>query len=270
MDQATVAILTSMLLAGLAGSLHCVGMCGPILLGFSQTFSQGGKRTSLVMDFAGYHAGRIWTYMLMGFAAGLLGEQMRHGSAAMGWQQGIGIALAAAVALSGVAMLGVIPGFKLEHAAQCGVKRFGALPWFRNLIHGQGVWPRVMLGVIMGFLPCGLVWAMLVVSASMPSPWHGALGMMVFGIGTLPSLSAVIGAAKLLNRKLSPKWRAQGGRLAAVMLILTGGWMVTRSMMSHEHCAEGATSGTMSPCCEHGAAPGGSGDGPSAAPLNSR
>lgn len=244
-DPATWTIYLSLLAAGLAGSLHCVGMCGPILLGFSQVFEQGGT-SSLRRDFACYHAGRIWMYATLGFAAGLLGTGLRHGSAVLGWQRWAAVAISALVVLAGVGLLGLIPGLKVEQAVSCGVKRFGKHPWFASLLHGRGAMPRLLLGATMGLLPCGLVYAMLVVVAALPSPWHAALGMIVFGLGTLPSLTAVIGTSSWLRSKMDhTRWttwiRSQGSRIAAVMLILTGAWMMARTLMPHEHGDHTAT-----------------------------
>jgi sulfite exporter TauE/SafE len=215
-------------------------MCGPILLGFSQVFQQDGVKRSLRRDFACYHAGRIWTYAVLGFIAGLLGSSLRHGSAALGWQQWAAVILSGAVVLTGVALLGLVPGFKVEQAVSCGVKRFGKQAWFSALMHGRGAAPRLLLGAVMGLLPCGLVYAMLVIVAALPTPWHAALGMIVFGFGTLPSLSLVIGTSSLLQvglgRSRSGTWlRGHGTHMAAVMLILTGGWMMARTLLPHRH-----------------------------------
>lgn len=239
-DAATWTIFASLLTAGLAGSLHCVGMCGPILIGFSQVFERDGGKRALWRDFACYHAGRIWTYAMLGFVAGLLGSSLRHGSAVLGWQHWMAVAVSAVVVISGIALLGIIPGLKLEQAVSCGVKRFGEQAWFKALLHGQGATPRLLLGALMGLLPCGLVYAMLVVVATLPSPWLAAVGMIIFGIGTLPSLSVVIGAAAVVRSQANkPRWsawiRGQGTRFAAVLLILTGAWMMARTLMPHDH-----------------------------------
>jgi len=109
-------IYSGLFVTGLLSSLHCIGMCGPILVGFSQAF----KRASLTIegractagaawDLAWYHAGRIWTYAVLGFIAGLLGQTMHHGSAWMGWQRAAGISIALGVIVSGIFLLGMIP-----------------------------------------------------------------------------------------------------------------------------------------------------------------
>lgn len=233
-DTSIMAIYGGLLLAGLVSSLHCIGMCGPLLVGFSQVFErqQGGGGRGVAMDFAWYHAGRIWTYALLGFAAGVVGAGVRHGSAVMGWHQAAGIGIGIVVILSGVALLGVVPGLKIEALIDgCALQRWRRFDWFRALLAGRGALPRLLLGVVMGFLPCGLVYAMLAVVAALPTPWQAAGGMIVFGIGTLPSLTAVLAASHLMPAK----WRAHGTKLAAVIVMLTGAWMIARTVLPHDH-----------------------------------
>lgn len=231
-----------LLVMALAGSLHCVGMCGPILVGFSQAFERAkltvaGKpvarrwRTA-AWEMTCYHAGRIWTYALLGLLAGWLGEGIRHGSDLMGWHRAAGVTISGAIILSGVMLLGVVPGVKLDALLSgCAFGKWGAARWFQMLLASRGMAPRLLLGAIMGFLPCGFVYGMLVVVATLPTPWHAALGMVVFGIGTLPALTAVLVTTRLVPVRL----RANGTRLVAVILVLLGAWMMTRSLWVHDH-----------------------------------
>jgi sulfite exporter TauE/SafE len=232
----------SLLLAGLAGSLHCIGMCGPIVVGFSQAAGAGGlTRRAMLQDFLGYHAGRIWTYAILGFLAGLAGMQLRAGSTWAGVQQGVSIGIGTAVIVAGIVLTGVIPGLGTRRL-ECGVKKLAGARWLGALIRQPGLAPRLLLGAIMGFLPCGLIYAMLVIVAAMPTPAHSAAGMAVFGLGTVPSLTAALGAGRLVqlggrNLPWLTRLRAHGARLAAVVIILTGAWMIARAAMPHEHCA---------------------------------
>ncbi len=261
--EPTIATFAALLVAGLTGSLHCIGMCGPILIGFSQALrgkAETGAATasiamaqsidmtpaavvagpiavataptasrSLAGDFLWYHLGRIWTYGLLGAVAGFVGTGVREGSAWLGWQQSAGIVMGVVTVLTGVVLLGVVPGFHLDRIASgCAFKRFKGAGWFQSLLRTKGAAPRLLLGAIMGLLPCGLVYAMLIVVAALPTPWHSALGMMIFGIGTVPALSAVLAA----SRMLPAKWRAHGTRLAALLVVIAGVWMTARSWMT--------------------------------------
>ncbi len=238
MDQS--ALFGSLFLTGLAGSLHCIGMCGPILLAFSQALSAGGARPGFWRpDFFYYHAGRLWTYGLLGFLAGWAGFELREGSAYLGWQQVFSVVLAGLVIVSGVAALGVIPGLRLDLSLPgCGMADTRAgrpQGWLSTLLREPRHVARLLLGAVMGFLPCGLVYAMLLVVASLPSPLHSALGMVCFGAGTLPALTAVV-----LGSRAAPRWlRAHGTRIAAVLLIVMGLFMLARALLvspsAHAH-----------------------------------
>lgn len=229
--------LISMFVAGLAGSLHCVGMCGPILVGFSQVFGAAeltvegrprSTRPSLALDFAAYHVGRIWTYAMLGLLAGTLGAEARDAASYLGWQRTVGIAVGVVIVLTGVVMLAP-PGLLSSRLwSKCASQSFAGRRWFDALVQSRGVTARLLLGVIMGLLPCGLVYAMLVLAAAMHDPLLGALGMIAFGIATVPSLTAVLLTVRFLPARL----RVHGTRLAAVLIIATGAWMTTRAVMS--------------------------------------
>ncbi len=79
----------------------------------------------------------------------------------------------------------------------------------------------------MGLLPCGLVYGALLIAVGAQSPVYSAIGMIAFGIGTIPALSAVLIGSHLIP----PRWRAHGSRMAGVVVMLTGVWMVWRSAM---------------------------------------
>ncbi len=240
-EAGTVALLGSMLVAGLASSLHCVGMCGPLLIGFTRALgvSQGrgaprraGSRAfaSLRLDLVSYHAGRLWTYAVLGFLAGWLGGTFRTTLHAQGWHRAVAIGMAMLVLLAGVALLG---GFargavRLERLG-CGfvTQQRGASSPLSPLLGHPSAAARLLLGALMGLIPCGLVYAMLAVVAAFPTPLHAALGMLAFGVGTLPVLSAVLVGARFLPRGLV----VQGNRTVALSLILVGLWMMARVWM---------------------------------------
>lgn len=256
-DLAIWTTFGGLLLTGLAGSLHCIGMCGPILAGFSQVFSRdravltvggrevggasammaagdkpGGALThdhqfSLAWDFTWYHVGRLWTYGFLGFLAGLLGLGLRQGSALAGYQHVAGMVIGGLVIVTGLILLGAIPGLRVDGViGGCG-QVIGRFRWLASLQRERGVMARLLLGVVMGFLPCGLVYAALAVAVAMPTPVHAAAGMVVFGIGTLPSLTAVL----MTSHLLPTSWRAHGTRIASVFIIATGLWMGLRGYL---------------------------------------
>lgn len=239
----TLAVYGGLFLAGLASSLHCIGMCGPILVGFSQAFEKvsltvngQGRASRMSWDLLWYHVGRIWTYGALGFIVGLLGKTLQEGSAWIGWQYATGLVMSTAVILSGVALVGIIPGLNIDRfLAGCAISRWQTMPWLHSLVRSQGAMPRLLLGAVMGLLPCGLIYAMLAVVAGLAGPWRGAMGMVSFGLGTLPSLWAAVWMSHFIPQKL----RAHGTTVTAVMVIVAGVWMMGRTILPHSHGAHG-------------------------------
>lgn len=230
-DPTTLTTYIALLLAALAGSLHCVGMCGPILLAFSGAMkpaSATGKTAhsfAIARSFFAYHLGRIWTYSMLGLLAGYVGCCLRHTTSLVQWQRAVGISAGVLVVFVGLALLGVIPGIRLDKSNACGLKKVWSLPMLRALLKHHSFTSRLLLGALMGLLPCGLVYAMLAIVAALPTPMHAALGMTIFGIGTIPSLTAVLVTSHLIPAS----FRTTGTRLAALTVILTGLWMAIRS-----------------------------------------
>ncbi len=220
------AMLASLFLTGLAGSLHCVGMCGPLLIGFSRALgaSTGGRDG---WSFLYYHAGRLWTYALLGLLVGWASAEMRLGAIDLGWQRPLAIGVSVLVIGFGATALGLIPGLRLDLSSPGACNQPSRRwPWLATLIHEPRPSARLLLGAVMGLLPCGLVYAALLVAASLPNPLICSLGMLCFGMGTLPALSAVV----LGGRLLPPQFRGKGARLAAAMLIGIGLFMLARSL----------------------------------------
>lgn len=233
------AIYLSLFLTGLAGSLHCVGMCGPILLGFSRALGRHGRSG---LEFFYYHGGRLWTYGLLGLLAGWAGSGLRQEAIQLGWQRPLAVLLSLLVMVSGAAALGWIPGlrFELSSPGAClgGARRW---PWLTALLRQPTPSARLLLGAAMGLLPCGLVYAALVVAATLPSPAHSAAAMLCFGAGTLPALSALV-----LGGRLVPlKWRRDGTRVTAAVLVVVGLFMLGRALgIPSARAAEGSDLGS--------------------------
>lgn len=204
-------LLTGFLM-GLLGSLHCAGMCAPIVLALPLV---GTKPWQRALGIALYHGGRISTYALLGALVGSLG----YGATLSGWQQGLSIVM-------GVLILVVLmlPA-SVKH--RVGLSRL--LQPVRNAMNR--LWSRAsystlgLIGMLNGALPCGLVYAALAGSLTTFSVWMGALYMVAFGLGTVPMLLA----AQWVGRRISAQARHRIQRAIpvlvgcmAVLLILRG------------------------------------------------
>ncbi len=195
---------------GLAGSTHCVLMCGGVVGVLCAGTPTGPGARALPYALA-YNAGRIGSYTFAGLLAGGLGAVAQGLWPVAGAQLALK-ALAGALMLgAGLYLAGVWPLFAR-------IERLGAPVWAKIRPVAQSLLPvrspreAMALGVLWGWLPCGLVYAALSLALSAGSAADGAFTMMAFGLGTLPMLlamSAAAGALSSLARR-APVRRAVG------------------------------------------------------------
>ena len=202
---------------GLAGSLHCIGMCGPIAVALPMGEV---SRIRLLAGRVAYNAGRILTYALLGLGAGLVGQAVR----VSGYQQALSITLGGLILLA-VVLPGkfgaILMGSKMHARLFEPVHRL----WGR-LFNQQSMSALVAIGLFNGFLPCGLVYAALAGAATGGAPLAGAPYMAVFGLGTLPVMLAV----SLLGRWLGAGLRMRLRRLIPVGAVILGLLFVMRGL----------------------------------------
>lgn len=223
----------AMFLAGLLGGItHCVGMCGPFVLGqtTARLASVPAPRMNEFHRVAGaallpYHAGRATTYALLGMlSASTVGLVVRI--AGYGWVAGTLLAIAvAALAIGGLWRLRTVKGG--SHGGWVG--RIGALGVVAHLASAPMGWRGYGLGVLLGFIPCGLVYGALAAAAATADPLQGARAMAAFALGTAPAL---IGLGWL--GQLAPAaWRGRLARVAPAMLLVNAGmaaWFAWRAL----------------------------------------
>jgi sulfite exporter TauE/SafE len=214
--------LTLAFVTGLISSFgHCLGMCGGIVAIYSARQpvlrAAPGSRPSLLVRLgalAPVHGGRIMTYMFLGALIGLAGSLFDQVSGWVGWQGVFSVLVGLAMVAIALSLMGVLPPLEVVLARVRG----GAspMPQMRSLLGGQSLLAKWGLGVLWGFLPCGLVFAMLVVAARAQTPVGGALTMLAFGLGTVPTLLGFGLAANLV----SPQLRGRLQVLAAVLILV--------------------------------------------------
>jgi len=200
----------SAFLMGFLGSFHCIGMCGPIVFALPD---QG------VLYKLTYNVGRTVTYTILGALIGFVGE----GFAVVGMQQALSIGI-------GVIMLIIVVFTKYKHfdlptgglinKLYLLVKRV-----LGPLLKSNSMFSPVLIGILNGFLPCGLVYAALFAALSMGSIINSAVYMLLFGLGTIPIMLGlgifsgfITPALRTKLNKTVPYFLA----VVAVILILRG------------------------------------------------
>jgi uncharacterized protein len=212
-------------LAGLAGSPHCLGMCGGIVaaIALNARDTAPGARRFILLS---YNLGRISTYTLLGAIAGLLGASLDVLSMKMAanW---VFVAANLFVVLVGLASLVQLSSLSLFSLESSGGRFFaGILRWAVS----DARYPRIfILGMALGFLPCGLVYAPLIAAATTGKPLAGGAIMAALGLGTLPILFFFGSASAALSARLRGSLLRLVGLFVA-LIGLTGLWRVLGKM----------------------------------------
>ena len=219
-------------LVGLLGSTHCIGMCGGIVgaltLGLDSPVRKSPWR--LPAFLLAYNSGRILSYTIAGGITGFLGGQLVR----LEW--GIDFPLGGIIAGLFMIALGLyLTGWWrvltiLEKSGAHLWKRIE--PLGRRLLPVNSLLQAFALGMLWGWLPCGLVYAALAWSLTTADAGHGALLMLGFGLGTLPMLLLMGGAAEQLNRFVrSPQVR----KIAGLIIIGLGIYMLWAAFQGGAH-----------------------------------
>lgn len=205
-----------LVVSGLLGSAHCLGMCGPFAVAIGAATPSWRRNLSRQVC---YSAGRIFTYAALGAAAGFLG--LRIAATCAVW---VNVPAVLAIAAGGVLMVqglfaaGVLPTRGVAAAACPGAAGV------RSLLAARGMTEAFLAGLFTGFLPCGLLYGMLALAASTHGIGTGLGTMIAFGLGTVPAMVA----AGLGGSILGVAARRQLHAVAAWCLVLTGAVSIAR------------------------------------------
>lgn len=210
-------MLLSAIILGLMGSIHCVGMCGPIAFMLPVDRSNNLKKFGQIFM---YHFGRLMAYGIIGLVFGLLGK----GLYIFGMQQKLSIAI-------GVLMIVVVlipyrtftkynlskPIYKLVSKVK---NRLG------RELKKKSPDTFLTIGFLNGFLPCGLVYMALFGAIAMGSAAQGSLYMILFGAGTIPLITTAIYFSGVLKGNL----RQKVTKLIPVFIVIVGVLFILRGL----------------------------------------
>ena len=181
--------LTSAFLLGFFSTMHCIGMCGGIIgaLSLSLPVEIRNNKAKLFTFVLSYNIGRLISYSIAGLIAGAVGTSVLQST---GFDQGhailriIGVSMMIAI---GLYLTGWLP--QLASVEKIGIPVWRHIePIGRKLVPVASIPKALAYGLIWGWLPCGLVYFVLIWALTAGDAVHGALTMLAFGLGTLPTL----------------------------------------------------------------------------------
>jgi sulfite exporter TauE/SafE len=208
---------SSAFLLGLVGSLHCAGMCGPIAIALPLSNQSWLARISGGLL---YNAGRTITYGILGAIFGFAGMGLALG----GMQQWASIILGAIMILAVVVPMLGVAGQKIVRISDSATSILKK-PFIR-LFKARTYSSLFLIGLLNGFLPCGLVYIALAGALVMSKVHQGALYMVFFGLGTIPMMLAISLAGNLLSLKI----RKRLSKIIPVFIILLGILFILRGL----------------------------------------
>jgi len=205
-------VFFSGILIGLVGSLHCVAMCGPLVMAVNY------NRKSLGQNIL-YHSARVFSYILIGLLMGLLGSSI----AWVGVHEWVSILVGVAILL-----IALLPAFKFSKFSNRWEQAI-LTPMKRKLlktVSSNKPLTMLSLGFLNGFLPCGVVYVALAASIATADVYNGALLMSGFGLGTWPMLFGVIFGLRYFKSNMASKFKMA----VPVFSILIGCLLIMRGL----------------------------------------
>lgn len=217
-------LFLSAFIVGLLGGVHCLGMCGGVVgtLTFSLSPKHQVSQWRMLPYQLAYNLGRISSYVIAGGLIGLFAASLSNLVPFLPFQQVLQVFAGLFMIALGLYLAGWWHGVIV-------IERLGGALWQRLQPYTQKLTPVKTLpqawlyGLVWGWLPCGLVYSVLIMAFSAASLSQGALVMLAFGLGTLPNLMLMGVFAFYFTRLARTLWVK---RLAGLSVMLMGGWQI--------------------------------------------
>ena len=183
-------MLYSALIFGLISSFHCVGMCGPIAMMLPVDRNNEAKKITQIIT---YHIGKLTAYGILGLVFGLLGRSFYLA----GMQQQLSIIVGVLMIVVALVPEKIFAKYNFSKPVYKVITKVKSSlgKQFKNKSYKS----LFTIGLLNGFLPCGMVYVAIFGAIAMQSVSLGVLYMILFGIGTIPMLTAVIYVSNLLS-----------------------------------------------------------------------
>jgi hypothetical protein len=223
-----IGLLIAVLVASVLGSMHCVGMCGPLALWASGAGSE--RRGSVWLRLSAYHLGRLLTYTVAGALAGSVGALVSAGGSMVGIQSAAARIVGGAMIALGIVRLAewLLPGvMRGRQSAGEGAAGGRIARWISQARPTISRFPVLARGFAAGslttLLPCGWLYLFVLVAAGTGHPLSAVAVMWAFWLGTVPALTALVAGAW----RLAPQLGRAVPVLGAALLLATGFYTAT-------------------------------------------
>jgi sulfite exporter TauE/SafE len=222
-----MSIYAVVFLGGLAGSLHCVGMCGGFPLALAAAGRAGNLRRQLL-----YNLGRLNTLLAIGALAGLAGAAVVNAAPVLALERALAVVAGVFMLAVGLEGLGLLRGVTAWGArlAQATVGRL-----LGGAMRSGHPAAALALGVFNAFLPCHLIYAFAARAASTASVGEGMLTMLAFGLGTVPAMLGIGTVGTLVPLAVRPALARGAGVLVLALGLLTIARGVAAPPLHHHH-----------------------------------
>lgn len=203
-------------LMGLIGSAHCIGMCGPLVMGLP-IFDKSIFRKSVAVIL--YHIGKLLSYTLLGVFAGLFGKQI----VLINTQQHLSIIIGVIMLVYVLWVFIIHPSYRIKSLTFLQKPLLASLS---QLFRSKQIYSYLLIGLLNGLLPCGMVYLALGSAMATGSIMGGALFMLFFGLGTVPSLLLVVVGGQYLGLIFRKRLQA----FLPVIIFMMGVVLILRGM----------------------------------------
>lgn len=195
---------------GLFGSLHCVGMCGPLAFAIPNV---GNGKWRLVSDKFLYQLGRAFSYAILGLLIGFLGKSLW----VAGFQQSLSVICGLFIVAYSIFRL--VPSRRKLNTSFPFINK-----WISNAI--QKRYGHFVVGMLNGILPCAFVYVALATALNTNSAFQSALFMFFFGLGTLPLMFAAAVGISFTSQTI----RKSINNALPILSLFLGAWLILRGL----------------------------------------
>ena len=210
-------MLFSAVIFGLISSLHCIGMCGPIAMMLPVSHNNPSKK---VLQIMAYHFGRIFSYAILGFVFGLLGR----GLYLAGFQQNVSIIVGILMIMVALIPEKTFAQYNFSKPIYRLISKVKSL--LGNQFKRKSTDAIFTIGILNGFLPCGMVYAALFGAVAMQNEFYSSFYMILYGLGTIPLMSAVV----YVSNFLSLPFRNKLQRVIPIVICVIGVMFILRGL----------------------------------------